>query len=648
MLTGPLKTKVGVITKMIHQERWRDSVEAIAELTKLKDFRLPDDNPEDCYPMVWGFVESLLNSGGMEEAAQILWSERLFDPRSRASRDVWKLFDEASFGLILGAASMSKSYSLGVRLFLEWIRDPMWTTVKVVGPSEDHLQANLFSHLVSLHQGSRIPLPGKIGDLFIGMDRRDRLSSISGIVIPTGQNKRAGRLQGGKRKPRKERHPVFGELSRMFIFIDEAEVVPKGIWSDVDNVMANFTTEDAQGLRIFAAYNPADQAGPTGERAEPVKGWAAFDIDQDFRWTSKRGWEVLRLDAEKSENVIEGRTLFPGLQTREGLEKVKQSAGGPMSAGYYTMGRGAYPPQGAAMTVIPAGIWARMRGTPIWYESPKEAGSTDMALEGSATAVQTLGKWGRASGVKYPPSLQFPQGRTVMFKDGNGMVTPRWIAWAESQLHLPKAATRGMTDEILRVNRSAGVRPDLYAIDRTGNGAGTADLLRYEWSEAIVDVNYSQAPSEVKIMSEDTKLPKEEFFRMDSELWFATRAWGEFGFLMLSPELPMGELTQQATQRRYTTSGGKSKVESKKDYKDRGFTSPDEMDSLTLFVHAIRMGSKMIPSMRGGALDSRDADDEENLEEDDMWYSQRGVRLDPTSRSDVLQDGGSYGGGGRE
>lgn len=635
MLTGTVKQRVEEITRLVHKEQWRDAALAVGDLTG-KKLRLPDDNPDACLPVLWGFVQSLLNSGGMEEAAQLLWSQRLFDHRPQSSREVWRLFDEAPFSIILGGASMSKSYTMGVRLLLEWIRDPMWTTVKVVGPSEAHLQANLFSHLVSLHDGSRLPLPGKVGDLFIGMNRRDQLSSISGVVIPVSQTKRAGRLQGGKRKPRPEAHSEFGDLSRMFIFVDEAEVVPGGLWSDIDNVMANYTEADKQGLRIVCACNPQDQSGPVGERAEPEKGWAAFDIDRDYRWTSKRGWEILRLDAERSENVISGTVLYPGIQTREGLEKVKQSAGGPESAGYYTMGRGAYPPQGTAMTVVPAGIVARMRGTPIWYEPPTPVGACDMALEGSASAVYTLGEWGRASGVKYAPSLQFPEGKLVMFKDADGLVTPRHIAWAKQQFKLPRAATRAMTDELLRINRSAAVRGEFFGIDRTGNGAGTADLLRYEWSEAIVDVNYSDACTELKVMAEDTKTPKEAFDRIHSELWFALRAWSEFGFLMLSPDMPIGELTTQLTQRRYRSHAGKSKVESKKDYKDRGFSSPDEADSLTLFLQAVRIGSKVIPSMRGGAVDARDAGDTPPEDEDDLWYNQRGVRLDPTSRSDVL------------
>ena len=68
----------------------------------------------------------------------------------------------------MGAASMSKSYAGGAWHLLDWVRDPEYTTVQVVGPSENHLEANLFSHLIRMHRESKIPLPGQIGELLSG------------------------------------------------------------------------------------------------------------------------------------------------------------------------------------------------------------------------------------------------------------------------------------------------------------------------------------------------------------------------------------------------------------------------------------------------------------------------------------------------
>jgi hypothetical protein len=523
---------------------------------------------------------------------------------------------------------------MGVRLFLEWLRDPDYTALKVIGPSKEHLEANLFSHLVDLHDNASIPLPGKVGELWIGMDRRQQLGSIKGIVVPVGRAKKAARLQGTKRKPRPTPHKEFGDLSRLFIFLDEIENVPGGIWSDIDNVMSNVNELGIQGFKIFGAYNPTNQEDEVGKRAEPVKGWANLDPEKDFRWTSKRGWEVLRLDGEKSENVVANRTVYPGLQTRAGLDQIARNSGGFQSAGYYSMGRGLYPPQGIALTVIPPGMVHKARGEFIWFDTPKAVGGLDLALEGGASAVYTLGKLGLASGVKYSPTLKHPKGETVMFKDKEGRIVPRWGLQADNQFKLEKGDTPKMAAQGIKTSQRAAVAGRLFACDRTGHGAGAADLMRNDWSGEIHDINYSQSPNDKKIMAEDTQTAKEEYPRIDSELWFGLRKWLEFGYFILGPNFEITEVVQQLTQRQYSTKGGKTCVESKKDYKGRGHVSPDEADSLTLFVYAARIGEGITPSMVGEGAEMPAGGDQ------DDWPGSypNGVRLDPTSRTDYLED----------
>src|ERR1019366_1724696 len=144
------------------------------------------------------------------------------------------------------------------------------------------------------------------------------MSSIRGVIIPKGNTKKAGRLQGGHRRPRLTPHPVFGPLSRLFIFLDEIENIPAGVWQDIDNVLSEIET-GGHGFKIFGAYNPTNATDEVGKRAEPPFGYADLDEDAHFRWKSARGWDVLRLDGERCENVIQGKIIYPGLQTREGL-----------------------------------------------------------------------------------------------------------------------------------------------------------------------------------------------------------------------------------------------------------------------------------------------------------------------------------------
>lgn len=629
MLPTPSEQRLAkTVAELVHKHQRLEAAKLVADFCQLK-VKIEDEHK--ALPVLQHYLHFLMNNDGLTEAAQLLWTPTQFNPNPQYTVDLWKLAAESNTGLIMGAASCSKSYGVGVWLFLQWIRDPQWTTIKVVGPSEDHLEQNLFSHLVGLHQKASLPMPGEIGQLFIGIDRRNQYSAIKGVVIPVGKVKKAGRLQGAKRIPRNHNHPIFGPLSRLFIFIDEIENVPGGLWSDIDNVLSNI---DGDGnLKIFGAFNPTNQTDEVGKRVEPPFGWENFNADEHFRWKSLRGWDVLRLDGERSENVLQDKVVYPGLQTRIGLDTIARNAGGRQSPGYFSMGRGAYPPTGIDFSLIPPGLFQKSRAEFVWYSKTTPAASADLALEGGANCVVTLGKYGIVSGMKLPPSLEFPEGNTVMFKDRMGQVIPRWGCQADQQFILPKGDSVAMSSAIESLCRKAGVKPENLCIDRTGHGQGVSDLLRHNWSSAIISINYSESPSETKLLIEDSLPCNELYDRIHSELWFALRAFVEYQYCLLAPTLDVSRLTQQVTQRKYRTVGKKSRIESKKDYVSRGFVSPDEADSLTLFVHACRKGSASVLSMTG-ALQNQ-------INDDDGWYDgggTGGVRLDATNRTDYLID----------
>lgn len=629
-LLPAISTFAAQVAALVHADKKQDAALMVAEQCKIKLKLAPEDNPAKYLPVLQNWLHWLLNNGGTPEAAQLLWTPNQFTPEPQYTKDLWRLYEEAPLGLIMGAGSCSKSFGIGVRLYLEYLRDPEYTSVKVIGPSQDHLEANLFSAIVGLHTQASLPTPGTVGELFIGLDRRNQLGSIKGVVIPVGQVKKAGRLQGGKRKPRPKPHPIFGPLSRLFIFCDEVENIPGGIWSDIDNVLTQVESEGGQGFKIFCAWNPRDLAHEVAKRAEPPFGWDKVNADEHFRWKSRRGWDVLRLDGERSENVLQNKIVFPGLQTRAGLEAIAKNAGGRDSAGYATMGRGMYPAQGVMVSVIPPGMLPKWRGEYIWYNEPAPIASCDLALEGGAAASYTLGRWGKVSGIKFPPDLTNPKGRIEMFKDKMGRVQPRYGAQADQQFVVPKGDSVEMARRIIEINKKAGVKPEFFCCDRTGHGAGIADIIRNDWGAGIHDVNYSQGASESKLMIEDSKTCNEEYDRLSSELWYATRAYGEHGYLLISPALDASELSQQLTNRRVKTSGEKAKVESKKDYMARGFTSPDQADSMTLFVHAARKGSGIVLSRVGDSV-SEPGDD------GDDWYEGRASsRIDPSNRTDYL------------
>lgn len=576
-----------------------------------------------------------LDKNRKDLAAKLLWTPAQFTPEPRSVKMIWEEVEDNAFVLLQGASSMGKTYTAGVNFFLEWLRDPQYTLVRCVGPSEDHLQANLFTHLVMLHSSASIPLPGKVQDLFIGLDPKNKKGGILGTVIPQGR-KAAGRVQGSKRAPRPRPHKIFGDMSRLFILVDELEKVPAGLYQDLENVVSNLISEDDRGFKIVGCYNPQDTTLKPYQLAEPKQGWASFDPDEDEVWDSKAGYRVVRLDAEKSENVLQRRVVYPGLQTSAGLDKLAQVSGGKDSPGYQTFGRGCYPKQGNSYTlIVETGLNERV-ATPIWLDSPTITSGIDLALEGGDHIRHAWGKFGNATGVR------FPDGKMMSFVDTNGNKRIRPVMSLVGINPLAKGDTIQSAAAIKEALLAVRADPAWTLLDRTGVGAGIHDVLRTLWSPSIAGLNYSESATETKILIEDTILCRERFGtgRVVSELWFAAQTLLDHGYIWIEPEftgVTKLALWKQLCGRRYAP-GKNNRVESKKEYKERGNPSPDEADSFTLWVHQIRKMAGAVFSITRSGEASKAAGD---APAPSLGYSDIGNVLafvDPTNRIDHFED----------
>jgi len=534
-----------------------------------------------------------LNNDHYEWAAEILLPKNLFHPDPHFVKLIWANLRSHSTLLLSGAASTSKTYSTGVWMFLDWIRDPEFTNVNVVGPSENHLKDNLFSHLVNMHEQASLPIPGIIGDLFIGLNPKQRKSAIRGVVLPIG--KKGARLQGTKRVPRPKPHPVFGPLSRLRFLIDEAEECPPGLWKDINNVYSGLSKDDPDSFKLVLAFNPSNPHGPVAERAAPSAGLHSIDLDYDEEWDSKKDWRVVRLDGKKCENVIEGREVYPGLLTREAYERIEKDSGGPESPGAMTMDRGWFPTETAFFSLISSTIYAKLRGEFIFAETPVPFGSVDLALEGKDLAEFCSGKFGRAIGYRTLPDLENPTGTEVFFKDPHGNKVLRYAIQVEQLFTLVRGDTVVMAKQVKTTAIKLGIAPGHLMLDRTGNGAGVHDYLLNDWNPEVMGVNYQNSATDRKILEEDTKKAKDEYDRAHSELWFALKKFAEFDVVKASAVALTPELESQITGRRYAP-GKVNRVEKKKDYINRGNHSPNKADALTLLVHGVRLAEKFVPS----------------------------------------------------
>ena len=546
------------------------------------------------------FLQNLLDRGRYADAARLLWKPTQFSPEPRCVQMIFETLQQEGQVLLQGAASMGKSFNLGVWHYLDWRRDPEYTNIQIVGPSEKHLETNLFSHLISLHNNAAIPGPGIVTQLCLSLNPHDKYAGIKGVVIPLGK-KSAGRLQGVKVKPRPVPHPTLGKMTRLRVILEESENIPPGVWEDIINISAN-AGETVEQFKVSAAYNPKDITSPTGIRAEPVDGWESVDIETSELWKSRRGWTVLRLDAMRTENVVQKTELFPGLQTQRGLDLLIQQAGGLNTTGYYTMARGWYPVQGLDTVIIQSSLLSDSRGEFLFVGDPTIVGGFDVALEGDDTAYLALGRFGRAEGYRKPPPKAESEGELVLFKDSSGRRQHRMALQIDQLISLPKGDTVKMTATLKYICRNAGIKPEWLGVDRTGNGAGVHDLLKSNFGEQVHGFNPSTSSTDMKILEEDTELPSESYSLLATELWFALRKWMEVGLVKFSQTVSTAPLWSEFTGRRFNQGErGRAKVESKAAYKSRGNKSPDRADSVTLLLHTVCTQGRITPSHSGSS-----------------------------------------------
>ena len=492
-----------------HEERVTDPNEGLATLTQL-------------------FYE-LLNKFRYVDAALLCWGTELFDPRPRAVQMVWNSLMKYDKNLFLGASAVGKSFNMIAFRLLSWVHDPLYTNSKIVSTTMGHSRANTWSTLTTFHRDSVIPLPGVIQSNYISADGINKQAAIGLIAIPQGEDGK-GRLRGFHPLPRRVPHPLFGTHSRVQLTMDEAEAIPNGAWEGVDNMLA--TEDDYGSISISAATNPKDRSSLFGQKCEPEGGWGSVNIETSEEWETREGWHVTRLDAKKTENVVQKKKVN-GLQTYQGYMNLVRR--GTNSESYATFARGWYPEQTAEYNIVPNYLTDNARGTFTWMRPPTPIGSIDPAFEeGGDEPIFTAGLYGTAS------SFVADGGRITNFE------IPREAILVEQQFPIKKDNTIHMGEEIKKLCLDLHIRPEWMVADRTGNGTGLHDYLKIAFGE-VLGIKWGESSTDKKILEESTETADQLYPDIVSEMLFSFSAWLEFGYIKFAPALQTAELFAQAT-----------------------------------------------------------------------------------------------------
>ena len=306
---------------------------------------------------------SLMLRRDLVGAATLLWSESYFTAEPWACRAIWAGMERDKYVSVLGAGGTGKSFTVGARYFLEWAADPDWTRVDLVSKNQQKIK-KLFADFVGLHRAACVTLPGKVEAETIATDKLGGWGIFLNLIGAGDQSSSV--LKGTHEKARKTAHPVFGFRTARYVMIDEAQDVPEGVFDDIPNVLLSAQPDDGTvascgGRRmrqVMLTANPALPNSRYGEQCRPEMGWGALDDAES--WRARLGAWCVRIDALKTENVMDGkagrepRFSSKGLVTWTGVrETLTACDGNELHPQWWTYVRGMFPPEGALATLIP-------------------------------------------------------------------------------------------------------------------------------------------------------------------------------------------------------------------------------------------------------------------------------------------------------
>ncbi|MFQ5589559.1 MAG: hypothetical protein ACE5HE_00210 [Phycisphaerae bacterium] len=392
---------------------------------------------------------------------------------------------------------------------------------------------------------------------------------------------------------------------RQLVVVDEATSVPEAVFEACANLYAG-----AQEFKLVVMGNPRSRLDVMGQFMEPESGWSSVTVDSDGWRTIKqlhgRAGMCVRFDAEKSPNLIEGKTRWPYLVTEGRLRNAERRLGAS-SPEFYTEYRGFPPSEGTIKTVFTEGLLTQNHGMRNEHEFTGEwwidVAGFDPAFGGGDRPQLRFARFGKND-----------KGDTVMNLRDKVTLEIDADSVAEEPVHYQLA--RQCEDECKQRN----VKPGMCAVDATGEGGGLCDIITRNWGQ-IIRVEFGGAAGDAPINAEDPRPANEVYANKVAEMWFAAR---EF---LISGQLRGfdSETAIEFCQREYLdrATDGRSiriKLESKKDYKAKHGQSPDLADAAAMAIEAGRAAGMTLKSI-GVTTSDRDGEWDKYIRESDKVFA---------------------------
>lgn len=359
--------------------------------------------------------------------------------------------------------------------------------------------------------------------------------------------------------------------TNQFVLIDEATGVSEAIVDASTNLETG-----TEWFQLLGAGNPVSYFDSHGKLCEPTDGWSSITVESDT-WKTKRGGTCIHLDGLKAPNVVLGKKKYPGMISQDDIDSTARTHG-ENSPLFWSQRRGFWTPEGITKTVLTQTIIAKFKATEpvIWVgDSSTKIAAADLAFEGGDKCILGFAKVGKI--------------------DDNGTIRTALCFTKAIPIKVDVTGREPIHYQIARQIReeckAEGVEPFYFAADVSGEGGGTADIWKREWSTEFHEVEFGGRASDRKVSDINPHKGWEEYVNRVTELWYSVRRCVEQHQVRGMPI----EMAREFTERNYEMRGALIIVESKSKMKARIGHSPDHADMGAIMVE-LALTRGLLPS----------------------------------------------------
>lgn len=502
--------------------------------------------------------------GHFKEVVKDLWPGK--DNRKKFVWHPWadEMLEEAfrhNYLSVSGCANAGKSDFFAVFAIVSWLIDPVGTMVLITSTSLKESRGRIWGS-VEEYWNAAPQLPGKLVSS-LGLIRLEDPSE----QVKTSDRSGIHLIAGEKRKVKDSIGKLIGLKNRRVILIaDELpELSPALLEAAFSNLAAN------PFFQLIGIGNPASIYDPHGIFSKPKNGWKSV-TPAHYQWETEKGYHI-RFDAERSPNVLAGRTIYPFLPTRAKLDQAAKDLG-PESLAYWRMWRSFWCPNGSAENIYSEADLIKFdadRREVQWASKPTDVAALDPGFtNGGDRSVLFYGKFG-----------QTKEGKTVLLFDDYELLF-------EDATKKGQPRTYQIAEQFRDRCKAKGILPEHAAYDSTGAGNPFGDVVQEVWSKQVHRVQFGGNASMMPVSVADRTPACERYPDRVSEIWGSGQEYLKGGQLLgIGPDLG-----QEMTARKCVTVKREGKVMLKAEPKElmraRTGKSPDIADAAFILLDLCR------------------------------------------------------------